>query len=183
MNSWRRQPITAKTPEKFTHRRPAPLSGRPWTLCSALLAVLLAAGPAAGDVRDGLRDNRYETGSKYSASIGSVTVQERQLYRLALRPQFPLGRAAVVLDLELFLGEDGSVESLGWSFATPAETFDSLLRKIYYVRYGEPREPVFVRIGALDRVTLGYGLIMDRYRNTLEYPGIKRTATASACRG
>ena len=175
MNFWRRQPTTGETPEKFTHRRPERLSGRPWTLRAALLAVLLAAGPAAGDVRDGLRDSRYETGSKYSASIGSVTVQERQLYRLALRPQFPLGRAAVVMDLELFIGDDGSVESLGWSFATPAETFDSLLRKIYYVRYGEPREPAFVRVGALDRVTLGYGLIMDRYRNTLEYPGIKRT--------
>ena len=150
---------------------PAP-SVFPWLL---LAGALLTALPAASDVREGVRGSRYETGSKYSASIGSMSVQDRQLYRVALRPQVPIGRAAMVLDLELFIGEDGSFQSLGWSFGTPAETFDSLLRKIYYVRYGEPRDPVFVRIGALDGVTFGYGLIMDRYRNTLEYPGIKRT--------
>ena len=150
----------------------------PWAVRSALLAgALLTAQPAAGDVRDGLRDSRYETGSRYSASIGSMTVENRQVYRLALRPEVPMGRAAMVLDLELFIGEDGAFQSRGWSFGTPAETFDTLLRKIYYVRYGKPRDPVFVRIGALDRVTFGYGLIMDRYRNTLEYPGIKKTGT------
>ena len=172
----RRQQITRQFVEKFTHRRPVPLSGPAhgrsatpsWRSCSrpGRLPVTSARVCATAATRPA---------PSTSASIGSVTVQDRQLYRLALRPQFPLGRAAVVLDLELFLGEDGSVQSLGWSFATPAETFDSLLRKIYYVRYGKPRDPAFVRAGALDRVTLGYGLIMDRYRNTLEYPGIKRT--------
>ena len=153
--------------------RPAPRpSVSPWFF---LAGALLAALPAPADVREGVRGSRYETGSKYSASIGSMSVQDRQLYRVALRPQVPLGRAAMVLDLELFIGEDGSFESLGWAFGTPAETFDSLLRKIYYVRYGEPRDPAFIRVGALDGVTFGYGLIMDRYRNTLEYPGIKRT--------
>ena len=149
---------------------------RPSSFPSSILAAgLLAALPAAGDVREGVQDSRYESGSGHSASVGSVTVQDRQLYRLALRPQLPLGRAAVVLDLELFIGDDGSFQSMGWSFGTPAETFDSLLRKIYYIRYGKARDPAFVRIGALDRVTFGYGLIMDRYRNTLEYPGTKRT--------
>ena len=52
---------------------------------------------------------------------------------------------------------------------------DSILRKIYYVRYGRPNDAVYVKIGALDNVTLGYGLIMDTYRNTLHYPGIKKT--------
>ena len=156
---------------RLARQTPLP-SASSWSI---LAGALLTALPAAGDVREGVRDSRYESGSGHSASVGSVTVQDRQLYRLALRPQVPLGPAAMVLDVELFIGDDGSFQSLGWSFATPAETFDSLLRKIYYVRYGGPRDPAFVRIGALDRVTFGYGLIMDRYRNTLEYPGVKRT--------
>lgn len=119
--------------------------------------------------------DRQKMGPQYSASMGSVTVRESQLYRLSLRPEIPLGKLAVAFDIELFIGEDGDFQSRGWSFDTTAETFDTFLRKIYYVRYGMPGDPVFVRVGALDRVTLGYGFIMDRYRNTLQYPGVKNT--------
>ncbi len=119
--------------------------------------------------------DQQNTGPQYSASMGSVTVQDRQLYRLSLRPEVPFGNLAVALDIELFIGEDGDFQSRGWSFDTTAETFDTFLRKIYYVRYGKPGDPLFVRVGALDNVTLGYGLIMDRYRNTLQYPGVKNT--------
>ena len=49
------------------------------------------------------------------------------------------------------------------------------MRKLYYVRYGRPDDTVYLKVGALDQVTLGYGLIMSGYRNTLQYPGIKKT--------
>ena len=135
---------------------------------------IVAAQDAGSGARYGAAD-RQKMSPQYSASMGSVTVQDRQLYRLSLRPEIPLGKLAVAFDIELFVGEDGDFQSRGWSFATTAETFDTFLRKIYYVRYGKPGDPVFVRVGALDRVTLGYGLIMDRYRNTLQYPGVKNT--------
>ncbi len=140
-------------------------------------SLLLAQDTTTGS-KDGSRygeEARQKMGPQYSASMGSVTVQDRQLYRLSLRPEIPFGKLAVAFDIELFIGEDGDFQSRGWSFDTAAETFDTFLRKIYYVRYGRPADPVFVRVGALDRVTLGYGLIMDRYRNTLQYPGVKNT--------
>ena len=140
-------------------------------------SLLLAQDTTTGS-KDGSRygeEARQKMGPQYSASMGSVTVQDRQLYRLSLRPEIPFGKLAVAFDIELFIGEDGDFQSRGWSFDTAAETFDTFLRKIYYVRYGRPGDPVFVRVGALDRVTLGYGLIMDRYRNTLQYPGVKNT--------
>lgn len=147
----------------------------PALLISALLAAnLVAAQDTPGGARYGSGE-RSKMGSQYSASMGSVTVGDRQVYRLALRPEIPLGKVAMAFDVELFIGDDGSFESRGWSFDTTAETFDTFLRKIYYVRYGMPGDGVFVRVGALDQVTLGYGLIMDRYRNTLDYPGIKNT--------
>lgn len=142
------------------------------------LSVAMASAVSAQDVSSGARyggDDRQKMGPQYGASMGSVTVQDRQLYRLSLRPEVPLGKLAFAFDVELFIGENGDFESRGWSFDTTAETFDTFLRKIYYVRYGNPGDPVFVRVGALDRVTLGYGLIMDRYRNTLHYPGVKNT--------
>lgn len=145
---------------------------------SLMLMLGLSSTARAQGTTGGARfgdDDRQKMGPQYSASMGSVTVQDRQLYRLSLRPEIPLGKLAVAFDVELFIGEDGDFQSRGWSFDTTAETLDTFLRKIYYVRYGEPGDPVFVRVGALDRVTLGYGLIMDRYRNTLDYPGVKNT--------
>lgn len=111
----------------------------------------------------------------YSLSMGSVSVEQEQLYRLSFRPDFPMGRLGIGLDLELFVERNGDLGSRGWEASSSTQTLDSILRKIYYVRYGRPNDAVYVKIGALNDVTLGYGLIMDSYRNTLHYPGIKKT--------
>lgn len=146
-----------------------------------LLTALLAVAAAADDAAPPASGGRYgaggqpDAGPRYSASMGTVTVRDQQLYRISLRPEIPFGKAAVAFDVEFFVRQDGDFASRGWAFGTTAETIDTILRKIYYVRYGMPGDAAFVRVGALDGVTLGYGLIMDRYRNTLDYPGVKST--------
>lgn len=111
----------------------------------------------------------------YSGGMGSVTVDGRQFYRINFRPDIPIGAWGVALDIELFIDENGGLTDRGWRFGTGAEAFDTFLRKLYYVRYGKPGSDTFLKVGALDDVTLGYGLIMKGYRNTLQYPGIKKT--------
>ncbi|MBI4530328.1 MAG: hypothetical protein HY709_02300, partial [Candidatus Latescibacteria bacterium] len=106
---------------------------------------------------------------------GLVTLGSQQWYRLNFRPEIPVGNAGVALDLELFIDNRGNFNKKGWDFSTGTTAMESLLRKIYYVRYGHPSEHLYARVGALDEVTLGYGFIMNRYRNTLDYPAIKRT--------
>ena len=113
--------------------------------------------------------------TQYGVSMGTVTVMDEQLYRISLRPDIPLGKMGVAFDLELFIDENGDFSDRGWAFGGSTEVLDTILRKIYYVRYGRPDDDAYVRVGALDRVTLGYGLIVDGYRNTLHYPGVKKT--------
>lgn len=137
--------------------------------CNCALALLALAGPVASSAQPSVAMFGY------SLSMGSVSVGQEQLYRLSFRPDFPLGRVGIGLDLELFVERNGDLGSRGWEAGSSTQTFDSILRKIYYVRYGRPNDAVHVKIGALDDVTLGYGLIMDSYRNTLHYPGIKKT--------
>ncbi len=137
--------------------------------CNRALVLLLLAYPVASSAQPSVAMFGY------SLSMGSVSVDQEQLYRLSLRPDFPLGRLGIGLDLEIFIERNGDFGSRGWEAGSPTQTFDSILRKIYYVRYGRPNDAVYVKIGALDDVTLGYGLIMDSYRNTLHYPGIKKT--------
>ena len=137
--------------------------------CNRALVVLVLAGPVASLAQPSV------SMFGYSLSMGSVSVDQEQLYRLSFRPDFPMGRLGIGLDLELFVERNGDLGSRGWQAGSSTQTFDSILRKIYYVRYGRPNDAVYVKIGALDNVTLGYGLIMDSYRNTLHYPGIKKT--------
>lgn len=137
--------------------------------CNRALVLLVLACPVASSAQPSV------SMFGYSLSMGSVSVEQEQLYRLSFRPDFPMGRLGIGLDLELFVERNGDLGSRGWEASSSTQTLDSILRKIYYVRYGHPNDAVYVKIGALDDVTLGYGLIMDSYRNTLHYPGIKKT--------
>jgi hypothetical protein len=137
--------------------------------CALLVSNAPLTAMDAEDVEDAI------PAAQYSASLGSVTLDNEQLYRLAFRPDIPLGKWGVAFDIELFLNNEGEFSNRGWEYDTSAELFDTVLRKIYYVRYGRPSENLYIKIGALDGVTLGHGLIMDNYRNTLQYPGIKHT--------
>ena len=115
------------------------------------------------------------TQPSFSGSMGSVTVDGQQLYRLSFRPDIPIGAWGMALDVELFLNEEGNFSDRGWEFGTTTEAIDTFLRKLYYLRYGRPDQDRYLKIGALDQLTLGYGLIMNGYRNTLQYPGLKKT--------
>ena len=115
-----------------------------------------------------------ESKTSYAAAVGTVTIDGKQWQRISLRPDIPIGKFGVALDIEVFVDDQGNFSKKGWDFDSGQDAAESLLRKIYYVRYGRPREDIFVKVGALDNVTIGYGLIMDGYRNTLEYPGVKK---------
>ena len=134
----------------------------------ALVCALVSA-PTLGQTVS----NQTEAAGGRSISFGTTTIDGTQWQRLAVRPEIPLGKLAVALDVELFINEQGGISSKGWEFGNSTEIFSTVYRKIYYVRYGQARDPVFVKVGALDDVTLGYGLIMSHYRNTLDYPGVK----------
>lgn len=106
-------------------------------------------------------------------SFGTVTMDGVQWQRFSFRPDIPIGKFGVGIDIELFIDDKGKISDEGWNFSNKNKTWDTLLRKIYYIRYGKSLDRIYMRAGALDDVTLGYGLVMDGYRNTLNYPAEK----------
>ncbi|MCH7666847.1 MAG: hypothetical protein IH936_13065, partial [Acidobacteria bacterium] len=138
---------------------------------SAVTLTLILFATTAG-AQDAAKDEAIR---HFSGSIGSVTVDGEQWYRLSFRPDIPIGNWGFAFDIELFMDARGNFNDRGWEFGNSTQTLDTFLRKLYYVRYGKPKQDTYVRVGALDNVTLGYGLIMDHYTNALEYPGIKKT--------
>ena len=49
-----------------------------------------------------------------------------------------------------------------------------MIDKIYYIRYGQPFNDIYFRIGALEKVTMGYGILVRHYANNMDYPQIRR---------
>ncbi len=114
-------------------------------------------------------------GVQWSVGMGSVTVDGKQWNRLSLRPDIPIGKFGICLDIELFVDDQGNISNKGWNFDNAANTFESIQRKIYYIRYGHQGETFYAKVGALDNVTLGYGFILSGYSNSLQYPDIRKT--------
>jgi hypothetical protein len=107
-------------------------------------------------------------GIRWNGAIGTVIINGKAYQQFSLRPDIPLGKFGIGLDITLYFDENGKVREEDWD-----EPFD-YVEKIYYIRYGLPGDPFYVRVGALDAVTLGYGIIMRHYSNAIEYPAVKR---------
>jgi len=107
----------------------------------------------------------------FEISAGMSTVNGDPWTRLALGIDIPIWRFGVFLDLELFIDPQGQVSNKGWDFEN--NTAEAIYRKIRYIRYGREKDPLFVKFGGLSSVTLGYGIVMDRFTNMLHYPDQK----------
>jgi hypothetical protein len=125
-------------------------------------------------------------GVSLSGLVGTVTVDRSQWQRLNVRPGVNLGAVRAAFDLELFLDENGRIRDRGWDFSTRRKGVESFLRKIHHFQYGmaeDPNRPLYFRVGALENLTLGNGLIVRDYRNTFGSPGNKRTGVDVQIRG
>ena len=107
-------------------------------------------------------------------AVGAVTIDGKIYNQIALRPVIPIGKFGVALDIVLYLDEEGNIRDDDWDFSSPNAGFNTLIDKIYYIRYGYRDDPLYARVGALDNVTLGYGILMSGYANTMEYPQVRK---------
>jgi hypothetical protein len=128
--------------------------------------------PAKEEKKEAPKPANGTPGVTWELSAGSVTVGDEQWTRLAFSPDIPIWKFGIGLDVELFINAKGDFSDKGWQF-NKDNWVESLTRKIKYLRFGFENDPVFVKIGALSNVTLGYGFVMDRFTNMLHYPDQK----------
>ena len=70
--------------------------------------------------------------------------------------------------------EDGNLYTEDWDFSSTSASLKTLIDKVYYLRYGQPIDDLYFRIGALPDVTLGQGILIKSYANNIDYPQIRR---------
>lgn len=106
-------------------------------------------------------------------AFGTVTMNGQTWTRLTLQPEISIGKLGIAFDLEVFLDEKQEFSARGWEFDTKEKALESVLRKIYYVRWDKPGAPFYARLGALEGINLGYGLVGANYGNVARYPDYK----------
>jgi FecR protein len=122
--------------------------------------------------------------------IGSVTIGRDTWSKIVVEPTFQAGKLKAALYLPIIYQDDmfnssdyyrpaGNNE---WSFGsdqhnTSAAVQDfavDLLLKIKYIEWGQQGDPIFFKVGNLEDITIGHGLIMRDFANDADFPSIRR---------
>ncbi len=115
-----------------------------------------------------------EAQSQVQGAFGAVTIDGKIWNQIALRPVIPIGKWGIALDLVFYVDEDGNLHKDEWDFSDGEATKNTIIDKIYYIRYGFPNQPLYFKVGALDRVDMGYGILVSRYSNAIQYPSVRK---------
>ncbi len=118
--------------------------------------------------------NKEKIDPTYMATFGSVTLNDKLYNQVSFRPEFTKGKLGVGLDFYIYFDEEGNLYNEDWDFSSVKASFKTIIDKIYYIRYGQPFNDVYFRIGALPDVTMGHGILVRNYANNMDYPQVRR---------
>lgn len=96
--------------------------------------------------------------------LGITSFGDDVFYTLNFSPDLAFGKVGVGLDINLRISQSGQLRQEDWN-----DGISSYLRLIRYVRYGNKRDSLYIRVGQLDFTRLGHGSIVNFYRNNGSY--------------
>ena len=102
--------------------------------------------------------------------LGFATIDDKVWGQFALRPTIDIWKIKFGFDIVMYIDQNGKIHQDEWDFSNSTAIKNTILDKIYYIQYGTRYESVYIRAGALERTTLGYGILVNRYSNTFDYP-------------
>jgi hypothetical protein len=128
--------------------------------------------------------------------IGSITIAGTTWSKVVIQPTFSIGELKMALYLPIIYNGDmfnpndyykpeGNDE---WNFGgllrpplvstnywlVAGDFAQDLLLKIKYMEWGQQRDPFFFKVGNLNDVTIGHGLIMRDFANDADFPAVRR---------
>lgn len=129
--------------------------------------------------------------------IGSITIDDVTWSKVVAQPNFKIGPVKAGLFLPLIYGDangDGSANMFDpedwyhpngndeWSFGLDqpdlwsgiADGVSDVFLKIKYFEWNDQRDPFFFKVGNLNDITIGHGLIMRDFANDAYFPAIRR---------
>jgi len=110
----------------------------------------------------------------YMTTFGTVTLDDKIYNQVSFRPEFSVKKLGIGLDFYIYFDEEGNLYSRNWDFSSGSSSIKTIIDKIYYIRYGRPYDDLYFRIGALPNITMGHGILVNRYANNMDYPQVRR---------
>jgi hypothetical protein len=146
------------------------------------LFVVLVAGLAVAPL--GAQNAQENAGFAFAMGldIGVAKFNETDPYTgepsvtyesLGFTPDFSFGKFGIGLALTLnyrFVGDQVVIRQADWVPTSFVNFFEIYLPKIKYVRWGLKGEPLFIKAGSMDDISLGDGFLVANYANTLFLP-------------
>ena len=117
--------------------------------------------------------DNFSSNNGTTGSIGTVTINNEVYNQLSLRPEIPIGKLGIGLDIYLYFNDDGMYWD-SWDFSSGSAAYRTIIDKIYYLKWGKPEDDLYFRAGALESVTLGQGILVNNYSNVMEYPQVRQ---------
>ena len=129
---------------------------------------------------------------KLEMEIGTITVDGQTYSKAVIQPVISIGKFGMGLYLPIIYQQDlfdadtwykpqGNDE---WSFGTDhsgegagpilLDILIDLVLKIKYIEWGEQRDPFFFKVGNINDLTIGHGILMYNYANDYDYPAVRR---------
>lgn len=145
-----------------------------------IILILFSVNLFAGKNEPPMPQSQRESGGfnfTMGLSAGAAVVDGQVYNQIGIRPLFTIGKLGIALDLSLYLDADGNIRKENWDEAS------DFFEKIYFVRWARPGDPFYLKAGAIDNYTLGFGLLMNHYSNTVEYPSVIRTGMELGLQG
>ncbi|MFO7780627.1 MAG: FecR family protein [Spirochaetia bacterium] len=132
-------------------------------------------------------------GEVMGLETGALTLDGETYAKIVVQPSISVGKLKAALylpavyqnnlfDPGTYYRPKGNNE---WSFgsdqdweneplAATGDLFTDLALKLRYLQYGEQRDPLYLKLGNLDNMTLGHGLLMRDYANDVDFPAVRR---------
>ncbi len=120
--------------------------------------------------------------------IGALIIDGVFYARAVLSPRFDWGEFSFALYLPVIckgniFDPDSYYRPAGnneWDFGFVSGDWDAhdfyrdLMLKIKYAQWGSKGKPIYARIGNLEGVTIGHGLVMSGFDNNVDFPAVRR---------
>ncbi|MGM0432907.1 MAG: hypothetical protein ACQEQU_09355, partial [Spirochaetota bacterium] len=149
-----------------------------------LTVLLITAAALPLFAANGDTDLDMELGFNYDRAV--IDGETVNLIGISALPDISVGKFGIGLDasfrFELGTGQLFRFRTEDWvpdfsddvTFIDKTKTALSLYLPIFrYVRYGWKGDPIYVRLGELDSVTIGTGIFVNEYSNTVLKPGTR----------
>ena len=109
-----------------------------------------------------------------TGGLGSITRNGELYNQIALRPNIPIGKFFIGLDIYFNFNSNGEIFTSDYDFSSFKSGSRSILDKVRLIKYGNIEDDFHITLGNLNNITLGNGILVNNYSNSLEYPSKRK---------